>query len=84
MHLGLVLHRYALCPGGFDIGEAQCPGMIGSADDDPAAMIDQVRFTEPRPILTLVGPSADRNLVLEQRAGLREAPRLSQLGTTAR
>jgi hypothetical protein len=52
MDLGLVGHGDTLGPGRFDVGEAQRPAVILSTeDDDPAAVVDQIRLTEPRPIL---------------------------------
>ena len=52
--------------------------MIGSADDPPAAMIDQIHHAESRAILHPVRPGADGDLVFEKRAGLCRPPPLSR------
>jgi hypothetical protein len=77
--LGLVAHGDALGPGRFYIGEAEHPGVICALYDESTAVIDQIHLTETGSILIPVRPSANRDTVFEQRAGLGEAPRLAYL-----
>ncbi len=66
--LGLVLHRAYLRPARGHIGHVQAlaevPGRV------PALVAHEVDLEEPRAVLVPLGERADRDLVLEHRAGL--------------
>jgi hypothetical protein len=78
MDLSLVGCSHAFCPSCMDICKTECPGVVLSTDDDTAAVIDQVDFTESRLVFCPVCPGANGDLILEQRAGFGEPSPLSR------
>ena len=63
-------------PGSKNIGEAERPGVIDTADGDTTAVIHQIHCAESGLVFAPVCPCANGNLILKQHAGFGETTAL--------
>jgi len=71
--LGLVADGETLRPAGFDVCDAQSPGMLMATGDLASAVVDQVDLAEAWAVFGPVGPGTDLDPLFEQAAGLGES-----------